>query len=111
MRKTEEEMKFYRYDIYRSGSLNAFDEVIYKTTIQLTKYRMVKETPKGYWIDITGWNKTYWVSKTGRKRHAYPTKEEAMNSFVIRTKRRRAILQSHLNSCNEALELVNTIEK
>ena len=104
-------MKFYRYDIYRSGSYNAFDEVVYKTTIQLTEYKMVKETPKGYWIDVNGWNKVYWVSKTARKRHAYPTKEEAMVSFVIRTKRRRAILQSHLTTCNEALELVNTIEK
>lgn len=104
-------MKFYRYDIHRSGSLNEFDEVIYKTTIQLTEYRMVKETPKGYWIDVKGRDKVYWVSKTARKRQAYPTKEEAMVSFVIRTRRRRAILQSHLNSCNEALELVNTIEK
>ena len=108
-------MKFYRYDIHRLailGHTNIYGmDYTYKTTIQLTEYTMVKETPKGYWIDVNGRDKVYWVSKTGRKRQAYPTKEEAMNSFVIRTKRRRAILQSHLNTCNEALELVNTIEK
>lgn len=108
-------MKFYRYDIHRLaifGPTNIYGmDYTYKTTIRLTEYTMVRETPKGYWIDEDGWHKKYWVSKTGKKRQAYPTKEEAMNSFVIRTRRRRAILQSHLNSCNEALELVNTIKK
>lgn len=109
-------MKFYRYDIHRVHHTNIYGmDYTYKTTIQLTEYKLVKETPKGYWITqegfYTGFSKNHWVSKTGRKRHAYPTKEEAMVSFVIRTRRRRAILQNQLDMCREALKLVNTIDK
>jgi len=47
----------------------------------------VKETPKGYWIREDLYFVTFekrWVSKTARKRLAYPTKEEALQSFIRR---------------------------
>ena len=71
--------------------------------IDLTVFRMLRETECGYWI-ISDHFKRYekpwpdgivrmaerskrWISKTSRKRFAYPTKEEALNNFKKRKER------------------------
>lgn len=90
-------MKFYRYEIvaYEDGP-----------RIFLWKFNLVKETPKGYWISM-GKNdyksKDRWVSKTSKKRYAYPTLEEAKVSFRARTKRRISILEAQVRHCQLAL--------
>ena len=72
-------MQFYRYD---------WDLV-------LRVFNLVKETQCGYWIEIElGKNK--WVSKTSVKRFAYPTKREALNSFIARKKRQTELLRYQL---------------
>lgn len=69
-------------------------------------YYVWKETPCGYWIDIfrnnlTGhepsWkNGQRWVSKTGKKRFAYPTKEQAAVAFRLRKKKYLRILKQRV---------------
>lgn len=52
----------------------------------LEKFTVIKETPKGVWL-ATEWSPDYpfkWVSKTSRKRFAYPTLEEAQYSYRVR---------------------------
>jgi len=77
----------------------------------LTSFRLFSETAKGYWIGYGfdnghsfSWKK--WVSKTARKRYAYPTKEEALNNYVKRTERRIKILQAQIESCYKGLSEV-----
>ena len=89
-------MKFYRYDIQNYASLGADGDYITPTipspNIELTVLNLHKETPKGYWVGygslepgkLRGQSK--WVSKTSKKRFAYPTKEEALKSFIFRQK-------------------------
>lgn len=73
----------------------------------MIQFRTVSETPCGYWI--TDLNNGYgrfskrWVSKTTRKRFAYPTIEEAKNSYIIRKRRQQEYLESLLEKTKAML--------
>ena len=79
-------MKLYRYHdtLYTTG-----------TKVHLYEYNVVAETPKGYWIGMFG-AKDKWVSKTCKKRFAYPTKDEAWDSFQARKTRQIEILEHQI---------------
>ncbi len=90
--------RFYRY------LDNPYSEYPWNGPPDLQEYVLVKETPCGYWIiedymeryaesDIA---KRYWVSKTGTKRRAYPTKEEAALSYLKRKEKQVKILTERL---------------
>ena len=85
-------MKLYRYEYLVT------DE---EGTVELVcrEYLVQKETPKGYWISMS-WSKKKWISKTARKRYAYPTKAEALNYFILKS-------QSHIARMNWRIEIVS----
>lgn len=97
-------MKFYRYvDILEyEGHARIIERVFY----------LVRKTPKGYWISADRnykegsigfkWHRKRWVSKTTRKRYAYPTKEQAMEGFVARKRRQVTILTAQLERAKVA---------
>lgn len=77
-------MEFYRYyDLHdRFG-----------THIDLSTYVLLRETNCGYWIihncyknnsDIVKEKHKRWIPRSSKKRFAYPTKHEALNSFKKR---------------------------
>jgi len=87
-------MKLYRYTSH--WVILSYREV----AVHFETYHVLKETDCGYWIGLYPrdskhveedmknpyiWKK--WVSKNGRKRFAYPTKKEALESFIIRKRR------------------------
>lgn len=99
-------MKFYRYN-----------DVVYHqigVKVLLSKYILVKETPKGYWIkpeyDYTDDYK-FWVSKDGLNRKAYPTKEQALINFKARKVRQISILKDRLLNAESAKMQTVKIEK
>lgn len=86
------------------------DDVCYTTGVRIEKrkFKVVKETPCGYWIDLFEFfDDKKWVSKTGKKRYAYPTEEEAMTSFKARKKRQIQILSDKLSRARRALFMVD----
>lgn len=96
-------MQFYRYENYQT-----YDG----TRIMERTFNLIRETPCGYWISEGGWNisgKHKWVSKTSRKRFAYPSKEEALTSFKARKHRQTEILRAQLSNAEYALDLADTI--
>ena len=111
-------MKFYRYEIIQYASLDTDGE--YGNSLRnrfpipsliCHSYNLFKETPKGYWIGSGYLNdgllrdEGRWVSKTAKKRYAYPTKGEALINFIKRTEKRKNILEYQSLSCKLALEL------
>jgi hypothetical protein len=79
-------MEFFRY----TDSQDAYGY----THIELSLYVLFRETPCGYWIipkwansDHTKEKYKRWISKDSKKRFAYPTKEEALQSFKFRKQR------------------------
>lgn len=99
-------MKFYRYDTtyYADGP-----------ELRLSEFNLYSETPKGYWI---GWghpeglhSDKRWVSKTGKKRYAYPTKAEALHSFIYRKKREIKILKARLEGSEWSKQTALDLQK
>jgi hypothetical protein len=110
--------EFYRYEAVRYASCE-YESYL---KVELITYNLHKETPKGYWIGASwvtypkGHKLNYrshlrWVSKDSKKRHAYPTKEEALTGFIARTKRRANILTSQLSDCKGALTIAKNIQE
>lgn len=92
-------MKHYRYsDTYHAISLEIFN--------------VIRETPCGYWIapdwanddDLKNEFKK-WVSKTSRKRYAYPTMEEAWKSYKLRKRRHTEVLEDQLEAARVRLNV------
>lgn len=77
--------KLYRAYAHWSIYWDSFLEVVYSRRPKLCfeEYNIIKETEKGFWIHVPGDNRK-WVSKTAKKRFAYPTKEEAIIAFKHR---------------------------
>jgi hypothetical protein len=107
-------MKFYRYEAVQYAVIGDDGEYtsssIPNPKLELRTYNLFKETPKGYWIGYgnTNYGHFYWkkwVSKTTKKRFAYPTEEEALINFIKRTERRIGILDNQLMACKISLNI------
>jgi len=101
-------MKFYRYDIVEYAEHDIDGELIAPTypnpKIELRVYELKKETPCGYWICLeSGYSWKKWISKTSKKRFAYPTKKEAMINLIKRTETRLRILNRQVDLCKSVL--------
>lgn len=104
---------FYRYEAVQYASLGIDGDYespkIPNPKVELREYNLWKETLKGYWIGYgdLGEGKLRsngrWVSKTSKRRFAYPTKKEALENFIKRNERRIKILKYQAWSCELAV--------
>jgi hypothetical protein len=104
--------KFYRYETVQYATHDHDGELVSSPfpnpTLQLREFNLHKETPKGYWISYGGLtlsSPSRWISKTSKKRYAYPTKEEALNNFIKRKEYQIKLLEYQLSSAKIALSL------
>lgn len=114
--------EFYRFIYHRFGyvALDMMDDSYYHYTgeieIEVEKWYLHSETPKGYWIGYKfnhdkSVTKTKWVSKTARKRFAYPTMAEAWINLKKRTQMRSRILKTQTEEVEEVLRAIEEVEK
>jgi hypothetical protein len=95
-------MKFYRYEAIQYAEHDIDGELVSpkipNPTIELREYDILKETLKGYWIGHKEFPELSkrWVSKTSKKKFAYPTKDEALINFIKRTEKRIKILEHQI---------------
>lgn len=107
-------MKFYRYHL-KLGTNRLFP------ILEYTEYSLLKETPNGYWI-VPGDSEYYlersiviansvkkWIPKQSKKRFAYPTKKEALDNFIYRTKKRIDFLATDLQAYQRALNVASNL--
>lgn len=94
--------QLYRYDICISHT--DFD----KDKISLSKFNVIRYTAACYVICNFGLDK--FVLKAARKRFAYPTKEDAWKSLVIRCKWRIRYAERDLEYAKRALDLVEKMK-
>lgn len=74
--------------------------------IYLRVFAVKKETPCGVWLaNEYGVSLNRWVSKTSRKKYAFPTKEEAWTSFIARKTKQRKLLFAQLQRVEALLKL------
>jgi hypothetical protein len=85
----------YRYE----QNIHTENGLISSAALLEYKFNVTSNTPKGFWIDFGGINK--WVSADSKKKYAYPTKEEALESFK-RRKLRQIKIVKHILLCAQA---------
>lgn len=117
--QTAVSVSFYRYEVIQYGSLGIDGEYeppkIPNPKIELRTYNLYKETPKGYWIGYGNLvdgklrGQAHWVSKTAKKRFAYPTKKEALDNFIKRNEKRVKILKRQIWSCEIAISVAKSM--
>lgn len=94
-------MKLYRYDAHFTGS-----DWNTQVHVHCYDFNVIRETPCGYWIENFSALLPKWVSKTGKKRYAYPTKDEARASYYARKQRQVTILTEQLHQAQMAYNTV-----
>ena len=86
--------------------LYRFEDTMTTTGIRVDrrKFKVLKETPCGYWIQIyEGFDDRQWVSKVAKKRYAYPVLDDAITAFKARKRRQIEILQAQMAQAKAAL--------
>lgn len=92
--------KLYRFDTYRKGYGGR--------GLTIREFYVMSETPKGWWINVDG--KKTWISKTAKKRYAYPTREEALESFRCRKTAFVKHAQNMLEVAKTDLKIAGTLD-
>lgn len=93
---------WYRYEDVRHAIVDEWDNVESTyTAVYLHKYPLLKETPKGGWIDIYGTRK--FVLLTARKKFAVPTIEQAKESFIARKNAQIRHNQKRIDDAKQAI--------
>lgn len=74
-------------------------------TLMFDQFRVLKTTLKGVWISTPYQNKKgkKFILNDARKRYAYPTKELALNSMIIRKSRYISIMRSKIEETEAVL--------
>lgn len=94
--------KAYRYvDTLHSSGSEEYGFSLY-ITVYLLEYQIVKETPRGIWIEEYIGKKRF-VNLSARKKFACVSKEDALISFRKRKERQIRILENQLRFAKEAL--------
>lgn len=99
---------YYRYeDVHYAGGVDEWGDLIRgdgRTAVELREYRVIKETPKGVWIDAT-WRGQKFIRTNALKHWAVWSKEEALHSFIARKKRQRGIYATRHDRATEAIRI------
>lgn len=93
-----EQQYAYRYtDRHWAPMLDQFEQPMGdgRKEISITMYKILKKTPKGFWIE-TGLDEKKFVLSCANKTFACSTKEDAMQSYIFRKKKQIKILSRQL---------------
>lgn len=97
-------MKWYRVEIQRWAA--PCDEYGYseggRTCLELHEFEILKETPKGVWID---YGLRRFVLRDSKRQFASPTPELALAKFLKRKEKHLAILKTQIDEISGAIEV------
>lgn len=88
-----EQPVYYRVDDTRMGD---------RTVVALREYPVIRGTRCGVVLELYA-GRTTWVKRGGKKRWAYPTREQAIESFRARKKRLIEICRYRIEEAEAAL--------
>lgn len=102
----ESEIKIlYRYEMYHFGD---------RTTLNLIEHKVIKKTPKGFWI-LWKYGKNKWIAENARNKFAHKTIKGALKGYVRRkTYRNHCIsleMDRNYETIIEAKELIKKHDK
>jgi hypothetical protein len=103
-----DEEVWYRYeDVQYASSLDEFDnpQGDGRVAVDLRRFRVLRHTPKGTWIDAYG--EPRFVLRNATKHYACPTEEEAKASFVARKNAQIRIYNARIHRAQQALLVIS----
>jgi len=102
---------YYRIDYLVYGSVDEWGYSKGRGTLKLRlfRYRVLKHTPKGVWLDMGHPDLNKFVRTNARKRWACPTVLEAHKSFIARKSSQIRILKSQLYNVDRALGIAKNL--
>lgn len=89
-----------------------------RVELRLQTYEVIKETPEGYWINISGFKQKdfpnerleqKWVSKTAYSSFAKDSKEKARLGYIARKERQIRILKAQLRIAEKGKEIAKNL--
>ncbi len=108
---------YYRYDsrfyvtLCSDEDISVSDFLGSSCEVGCEEYEVFKRTAKGVWIrDKYGCGYKKFVLNQARKRFAYPTKKQALESFIKRKKSQLKHLERGLRDTNYALQVALTMK-
>lgn len=110
MGSNTDQANFYRYEErIEAPPLDEFENPIGTTSVSIREIKFWREakTPKGSWIRPNGGGPRYFVRDEGKKRYAWPTKAEALTSFIERKESQRRLLRKKLAIVDKLLAIAN----
>ena len=96
--------------------VDEFDNPVGQGTVGINHYRykVVKKTAKGVWLDVGGFNldspEKKFVLLDSKRQWASPTFEQAKEKFIRRKEKQISILQHEIESIRRALAAVETFK-
>ena len=103
-------MNLYRVEAILTASYTDWESPNWLTLrdfhFNLRQFPVIKETPKGKWINEYG--RKRWVGNDTLRRFAHPTVPEAYAAFLARKKKQRRILKSQLRDCEAQINMAET---
>lgn len=75
--------------------------------LELDRFKVVKETPRGHWVRAYPFGPQTWVSKTATKRLCHPTLSEALEAYRQRKLAFLRHAQAKLRRAERELELLD----
>jgi hypothetical protein len=95
-----------------ASPVDEFDSPCGNGTVALIKsqFPVVKETPKGVWLDIGRGEKKF-VLKQSKRQWASPSEEAAMEKFIRRKCRHVSILKAQIYDIERALALTGKVKE
>jgi hypothetical protein len=108
-------MNFYRAEYVFTGYYCDLTDTVGRHNCRIchilyAEFILDKETPKGYWIvPFPYGGKRKWISKTAKKRYAYPTKSEALGSLLRRKLREISLCKQKIIDAEIVVSTVETL--
>jgi len=88
----------YRAEVSLFGTLDEFDNPVgCRGSVRIDKYYVVKKTPNGCWVTLGLCCPVHFVRTGARKRFAWPTEREALESLVAR-------MRNYVGHCERRLK-------
>ena len=94
--------------LYRYEGLSYEGHGRFGVELEPTIFKIVKETPKGYWLKKDWGGKKIWRSKAKIDRFASSRKRDALLLFQYRKRSQIKILEDQIEGAKKALEIANT---
>lgn len=106
-----EPVYWYRVDVTSHAITDEWNEVVsHYGTLRIIEYKVLKETPKGAWLEVPLSQRKFVLKEVLHRARAFaaPSEEQAREDFKARKQYRIDKLQSAINNCERDIKMLDS---